>query len=87
MLQNPLRGQITAAAEAGGSPLIRALTDVPGRKEAGGTPQLRHILFAGRGTELEAEGRWTERKEYQKKDFDMGADTDRRRRLGREKYK
>lgn len=41
--------------------------DVPGRKEAGGTPQLRHILFAGRGTELEAEGRWTERKEYQGK--------------------
>lgn len=72
--------------------VIRALMDVPEREEAGGTPQLRHILFAGRGTELEAEGAkngggriGSNTKE--KKDFDMGADTDRRRRLGREKYK
>lgn len=52
LLQNPLWGQITAA-ETGGSALIRAVMDVPKRKEAGGTQHLGRSLFVGGKTKRE----------------------------------
>lgn len=46
-------GARLTAAEAGGSLLIRAVMDVPKRKEAAGTPHLENILFVGGKAERE----------------------------------